>query len=209
MGGMMNTVVDCVGPSRIELAAKTTQKDYIFYKTIGILCVPFCCTGCMCLVMSSELGKMADQYRCLVEFYGGVASARQMAQGVRNQSKLFDEAVVRVNNCQDTKDIDARLTLLDLVRFMNPKFRKCCRSPNFLVESLQDIQKEPYKDYYSAVWKAFLDIGGNPHAVIFGFIELIVENTDPSSTIAISYVNQILTNNSLKNEIRQASNFAV
>ena len=178
--------------SRIELAAK---EKGLLWKVLGVLCVPVCCVGCLCVVASAQLAKAAELYGRLVEFYGGVAAARRMAARVRNQAKLFDQAVIAVNSRGG--DIDPRLTLLELVRHARPRFRTVCPSHHFL--------RGTHKAYNDAVWSAFIEAGGEPDVVVHGFIELILETADPTSTSAMAYADLILTNTSLKDEITRAS----
>lgn len=197
-----------LSPSRIELASKKGRKDSFVLKFLGYLCIPCCCAGCICLGLATEVSAAAQLYVQLIEFYGGIVLARQMAARVRQQANIFRDAVIHVNNSTTSSlSIDPNLTLLDLVRYYNPRFNETCRRSSCLaiLDTIQDMQKNRNKAYYSSVWNTFIEMGGNPNTVIYGFIELILETSDPTSTNATNYAKQILTNISLRNEIEQAN----
>lgn len=196
-------------PSRIELASRKNKKDSILLKILGVLCVPCCCAGCICMALSTEVTTYAQLYARLIDFYGGIVLARQMATRVRKQIQIFEEAVRHVNNTSDPKtlSIDPQLTLFDLIRYYNTRFNEVCKSASAggILEAIQDLQRNSKRAYHSAVYNTFIQMGGNPDDVIYGFIELLLETADPTSTFAIGYVKQILTNTSLKNEMERSA----
>ena len=185
--------------SYIELAAKSTKSTNFWLKFWGYLCIPACCVGCVCLGVSLEIGEIALLYSKLVDFYGGVIIARQMANRIRIQKQIFKEAVIHVNNTFE--NIDPNLTIFDLVRKYNHRFNAV-----FAQDTLESMfnSSAHYTAYYKAVWDTFIEMQGNPNTVIYGFIECILENVDPTSLKAIYYAKLIINNISLRNEMEKA-----
>ena len=190
-------------PSRIEKFASSIKSQNILVKVLGWICVPFCCIGCTCIGMSMQMNEFEIAYSRLLEFYGGVALARQMAQKIRDQAQKFRDAVNYVNQVCDASIINSSLNMFELVKEFNPRFAAVCTisSSSMLFQNLFALEKVKYAPYHKQVWDKFVEYGGDSSTVIYGFIEYLIETVDPSSTNAMEYVREILADSSLRNEV--------
>jgi hypothetical protein len=189
--------------SSIEKALKNINSNNFWLGCLGWSGIACFCAGMICLVMRHEMSEMVVKYKRLLDFYGGIMLARQMASRVRKESEKFKSAVIKVNNT--TKGvIDGNLTLLELVKKNNSKFNNILTGKEGIDWNIIYNNSEQYNDYYKNVWEAYMENGGDSKVVINGYIELLLQNgLEPTSMAAIEQVNKILGNISLQNEMNQ------
>jgi hypothetical protein len=182
--------------SNIERAAQKNKYKNICFKTIGYTFVPFCCLGFFCIGSSMHYKEFHNSYKRLIDFYGGQEAAREMAQNVKQQTALFKKAVKAVNKKYRPSESEKSLTLFELVKRFNTKFYLFCE--------MSRIKIEKNSKYMNLVWETYSKYGGIPEYIIYGFIECVLQNTNPNSAKAIHYAISILENPYLQAEMLAA-----
>lgn len=194
---------DKLPKSLIEIAASKNKSNAIWLKISGWLCIPCCCAGATCLAMYPYINEFAILYKRLIEFYGGVIPTRVVAQKIFVQKELFTQAVIAVNNFCEPFIIDPKMNLLDLVKEFHPKF-KVLLNDEILNTFLQITRNgQSHKDYKKLVWTKYIELGGNSNIFIYGFIEYIIGEIDPTSDRAKKYIIMLLNNNAFRAEIEE------
>lgn len=196
---------DKLPKSLIEQAANKTKSDTLWAKIGGYLCLPCCCLGLVCLGMSEEYNGESLLYSRLVVFYGGEVLTRTIAQKVRAEMALFSQAVIAINKTCDPLKIENNLTLIELVKEFNPKFKTLTKSSySSLFDALENLEYRKDKIYKQLVWDYYIAIGGNMNTVVYGFIECMIIKSGPSNAIVKQHIKLLLSTDGLRAEVEEA-----
>lgn len=189
---MMCSVHPNVPESAIVATAKSQAKTTFWLKFFGWLCVPMCCLGFACIGSAMLTEEIKDKFNKLIDFYGGINHVRMIAVRVRIEANLFRRAVTKVNKEVSPRIIISDINLVTVIKDMVPTFKAVCP---------RSFDGEHNTNYSKAIWDAYLEMGGNYHAVIYGLVEYMCTISDPTSINVDSYVQLLIKDSSLRAEV--------
>lgn len=172
------------------------KKQKCLLNCIGISCIPFCCTGIGCISIAAQLAPVTEALEDVVHFYGGEANVQRLAGKIIHEQHIFARAVNSVNATISPELINTKLTLLDCIIANVPRTGRIIDEAQFLTSRLRTSSSQ----HGSAVWDIYLSMGGDYKVVVYGLIEYLSQNYDPTSQTVLHVVNQLNKNSPLRNE---------
>jgi hypothetical protein len=127
---------------------------------------------------------------------------RRDDQDVRWQAghalRKFRTATICANNYVDPKIIKSDITLLEVIKAMCPKIKSLftISSHDALFTMISIVNPA----YMQAIWDEYMKLDGNYHVIIYGIIEYIISDSDPTSHNAKKYLLMMTTNTAARAE---------
>jgi hypothetical protein len=175
--------------SAILKVYKTLQWKVSLLTTSGILCVPFFCFGCICLVPSATYSEFKNRYEKVIRLYGGKKPLKQLGKMVANENEIFRNTISFVNRTyENPSDINPNINLLDIICEMNPSIKSILTSSWVGKYS---------KEYVKTLYEHYIENCGNYHIIVYGLIEYLCTQYDPTCIKIEDYLNRFVSNGAL------------
>lgn len=159
----------------------------------GVLCLPFFCCGCICLIPSVTYRPFKNKYEQIIRLYGGKEPLKQLGKMVANEDEVFRKAISFVNKTYDNAaDMNPNITLLDIICEMNPRIKSIIKSTWFTFDLVRYN-----KEYMKKLYESYVENGGNYHVIVYGIVEYLCTHYEPTCIKMEDYINRFLDNGAL------------
>lgn len=183
--------------SGIKWALSSVSKQTFWMKFAGAVTIPCCCLGLAFCTGGAMLNIFKDKYEEVVRIYGK-GNLDTLASKVRQEKQLFRAAVTKVNNEVHYSSI-TEVNLIEVMRSMVPRFGQIYNSTTF-TSILRLHHTHQHEQYYKKIWDEYQNTGGNFHVVIYGLIEYLCTEIDPTCTMMEDVLNKFTADSSLRAE---------
>lgn len=185
-------------PSAVVSAYKELKKQTYWLQFGGIACMPCFCMGFICCFFKWNLLESFEVIKKIYAFYGGDAALASLSTKVLRENELFRMSTTRVNQTVPSDLIVCNVTLLQVICANEPRIGAIL---NDFPIGLYSDRKVKFNEYCKLVWDEYLRNGGNYHVVVYGLGEHVCGLYDPTSHVAQDYMNNIVSDTQLRQEV--------
>lgn len=168
-------MVKKVHASRVVAFAKICKKAIFIMKLLGVLGLPFCCFGLVCLAYNVNNGNDIGYIYKVVAMYGEEV-LNKLAPLVAKEHALFLRACREVNEGVDIT-IYPNVTLLDALRVGMPSVGCVIQSVDYdylgYVNGGGCVAVKSKNEYLGLVYKKYIELGGKVEVVVYGLAEYV------------------------------------
>lgn len=175
-------------PSVVVETIKVNSRRAVGLNIAGVCCVPACCIGVTCLATAQIIAPIVEDYKDVCASYGGEANMHSIGERIRRQTTIFRAAVNQINKTCDPEIIDTNICLLDVISDMNPRTGQIINNSNYPGSRLLGIMKKKNDGYTNQIWNTYKEMGGDHQIVVYGLIEYLCQNFDPTSQYVMNLV---------------------
>lgn len=192
--------------STVLEAFASTGSNSRWFKVLGWTCMPCFCAGATCLAVAEPLSNFNEMYQRVIALYGGPVAVKALAARVRNELAIFRSAVTTVNN--SLPDADSNIIIGDLkmhtmIYEKNTRIKQVMDTVDTVLSLLARFRDSDNRrqKYISLVWDEYLRLGGNYHVIVYGIIEYMCHNYDPTSPAMKSHLEALLKDTAMRVEV--------